>query len=66
VVPGQTFPPHLFPGMEITSSVINEGIVGYSIGYLEVVQAIGILAIISFVFALALKLLRLLPTEARI
>lgn len=66
VVPGQTYAPHLLPGMEITSSVLDEGIVGYSIGYLEVVQAIGILAIIGFVFALALKSLRLLPTEARI
>jgi len=66
VVPGQTYAPHLFPGMEITSSVLEEGIAVYSIGYLEVVQAIGILAIIGFLFVLGLKSLKLLPTEARI
>ena len=65
VVPGQTYAPHLFPGMEITSSVLEEGIVGYSIGFLEVVQAVGILAIIGFVFVLGLKSLKLLPTEAK-
>jgi len=66
VVPGQTYAPHLFPGMEITSSVLEEGIAVYSIGYLEVVQAIGILAIIGFLFVLGLKSLKLLPTEATI
>ena len=65
VIPGQTFAPHLFPGMEITSSVIEEGVVGYTIGFLEIVQAVGILAIIGFVFVLGLKTLKLLPTEAR-
>jgi len=65
VVPGQTYAPHLFPGMEITSSALEEGIVGYSIGYLEVVQAIGILAIVCFLFVLGLKSLKLLPSEAR-
>ena len=65
VVPGQTYAPHLLPGMEITSSPLNEGIAGYSIGFLEVVQAVGILAIIGFLFVLGLKSLKLLPTEAR-
>ena len=49
----------------ITNSPLNEGIAGYSIGLLEVVQAVGILAIIGFLFVLGLKSLKLLPTEAR-
>jgi molybdopterin-containing oxidoreductase family membrane subunit len=65
VVPGQLSPPELFPGWEITYSVLEEGPVTYTIGWLEVVQAVGILAIISFAFVLGLRFLKLLPTEAR-
>ncbi len=65
VVPGQLLPPALFPGWEITYSVLEEGPVTYTIGWLEVVQAVGILGIISFLFVLGLKFLKLLPTEAR-
>lgn len=65
VVPGQTYYPHLFPGFEITRSVVEEGIVAYNIGFLEIVQAVGIFAIIGLVFVLGLKTLKLLPTEAR-
>jgi len=66
VIPGQTFPPNLFPNMEITSSVIDEGIVSYYIGFYEVLQALGVLGIIGLMFVLGLKYLKLLPTEARI
>jgi molybdopterin-containing oxidoreductase family membrane subunit len=65
VVPGQLLPPALFPEWEITYSVLEEGPATYTIGFLEIVQAVGILAIISFVFVLGLKSLKLLPTEAR-
>ena len=53
-------------GMEIISSVIEEGIASYSVSFLEVLQAIGVLGIIGFLFGWGLKHLKLLPTEARI
>lgn len=66
VIPGLTHPPDLFPGMEITSSVLEEGIVSYSISFHEVLQALGVLGIIGLLFVLGLKWFRLLPTEAKI
>jgi molybdopterin-containing oxidoreductase family membrane subunit len=66
VLPGLTHPPELFPGMEITSSVVEEGIASYSVSFLEVLQALGVLGIIGFLFGWGLKHLKLLPTEARI
>jgi Ni/Fe-hydrogenase subunit HybB-like protein len=66
VLPGLTHPPELFRGMEITRSVIEEGIASYSISFLEVLQALGVLGIIGFLFGWGLKYLKLLPTEARI
>jgi molybdopterin-containing oxidoreductase family membrane subunit len=65
VVPGQLYPVHVLPGWEITSSVLEEGPVTYTIGFLEIVQAVGIFAIIGFAFVLGLKTLKLLPMEAR-
>lgn len=65
VIPGQTHPPDLFPNMEITSSVLNEGIVHYSIGFHEVIQALGIIGVIGLVFVLGLRLFKMLPTEAK-
>jgi molybdopterin-containing oxidoreductase family membrane subunit len=65
VVPGQTYPPEIFPNMTITSSALEEGTVNYAISFPEVVQALGIMAIIGFVFVLGLKLLRFLPLEAK-
>jgi len=66
VIPGLAHPPDLFPNMEITASVFEEGIVNYSISFAEVVQALGVLGIIGFVFVLGIKVFRMLPTEARI
>ena len=66
VIPGQTYPHDLFPNMEITNYVLEEGIVNYTISFAEVVQALGIMAIIGFLFVLGLKLFKMLPTEARI
>jgi len=66
VIPGETNPPHLFPGMEITSSPIQEGFVHYSISYYEVLQAFGVIGIVGLLFLLGLKYLPLAPTEARI
>lgn len=67
VLPGQTNPPHLFPGMEIIESPIlsQEGFVTYSISLWEVLQALGVLGVIGLMFLLGLKFLSLAPTEAR-
>lgn len=65
VIPGQTMPPELFPGMEIVSSPLNEGIAVYNISFLEMLQAFGVLGFIGFLFVLGLKYLPLAPTEAR-
>ena len=52
--------------MEITHSVVEEGVANYSISYLEVLQALGVLGVIGFMFGWGLKYLKLLPTEARV
>jgi len=66
VIPGQTNPPHLFPGMEITSSALEEGFVHYSISFYELLQALGVFGIVGLMFILGLKYMPLAPTEARI
>jgi Ni/Fe-hydrogenase subunit HybB-like protein len=66
VIPGQTHPPELFPGMEVTGTVLSEGVASYSISFLELLQALGVLGLIGLLFALGLKLLPLHPTEARV
>jgi molybdopterin-containing oxidoreductase family membrane subunit len=66
VIPGQVFPPELFPGFEMSSAVLNEGIVHYRISTYEVLQALGVFSFISMMFVLGLKYLPLLPTEARV
>lgn len=65
VIPGLIHPPELFPGWEVTGTVLAEGIVGYSISFYEVLQALGVLGIIGFAFLMGLKYLPLAPTEAR-
>ena len=65
VIPGQTHPPDLFPNMEITRSVLDEGAVSYTISFHELLQALGVLAIIGLLFVLGLRLLKLLPTQAK-
>jgi len=65
VIPGQTYAPTLFPGMEVSGRFLEEGVVAYHITLLEVLQALGVFGIIGLAFALGLKVLDLLPTEAR-
>ncbi len=65
VLPGLVHPPEILPGMEIASSVWDEGIASYSVTFYEVLQALGVLAFVGLAFILGLKLLRLLPKEAR-
>lgn len=65
VLPGLTHPPELFAGMEITASPLNEGIASYSVSVAEVLQALGVFGVIGFMFALGLRVFKLLPSEAR-
>lgn len=66
VIPGEAHPPNLFPGMEITSSPLVEGIAAYNISILEVFQTLGVLGIIGLAFMLGIKYLAMVPTEARV
>lgn len=66
VIPGQVHPPQLFPGMEIVSSPIVEGVAVYDMNYLEVFQALGVFGIIGLMFVLGIKFFAMVPTEARV
>ena len=66
VIPGLIHPPELFPGWEITDVVLWEGVVDYSISYLEVLQTLGVIGVIGFAFVVGLKVMPLAPTEARV
>ncbi|MFG1691812.1 NrfD/PsrC family molybdoenzyme membrane anchor subunit, partial [Gemmatimonadota bacterium] len=65
VIPGLIHPPELFPGWEITDVVLWEGVVSYSISYLEILQTLGVIGVIGFAFVVGLKVMPLAPTEAR-
>ncbi len=65
VIPGLTHPAEILPGMEITASVVQEGIATYAISFAEVLQAVGVFGVIGFMFVWGLKTFKLLPTEAR-
>ena len=65
VVPGLIHPPELFPGMEVTGVALWEGVAQYSVSFLEIVQALGVLGIVGFAFMVGLKTLPLAPTEAK-
>jgi len=66
VIPGESYPPELFPGMEITSSPLVEGIATYNISIFEVFQTLGVIGIIGLVFLLGIKYLAMVPVEARV
>ena len=66
VIPAQTHPPILFPNMEVTGPALEEGIVTYYLSFHEILQAVGVFAIIVLVFVLGLRFLSFLATEARI
>lgn len=65
VIPGQTHPPDLFPNMVITHSPIVEGMASYSIGFYEVLQALGVVGIVGLIFVLGLKVFKFLPANAK-
>lgn len=65
VLPGLMHPPEIMAGVEITQSAFQEGIAHYTISVAEIIQAAGVLGVIGFLFTLGLRVLKLLPTEAR-
>jgi Ni/Fe-hydrogenase subunit HybB-like protein len=64
VVPGQTHPLDILPNMNVESVANYAEKVGYSISYLEIIQALGIAAIVAIAFILGLRFFAMLPTQA--
>ncbi len=65
VIPGLTRPQDLFQSWEIVRSAIPEGITTYSISFAEVLQALGVASFVALLFIWGMKLMKLVPTEAR-
>jgi len=64
VIPGQTHPAEILPNMHVESAALYGEKVGYSISFLETVQALGIAAIVAVAFVLGLRIFAMLPTKA--
>ena len=64
VVPGQTHAADILPNMHVESVALDGATVGYSISLLEVVQAMGIAAMVAIAFVLGLRFFAMLPTKA--
>jgi Ni/Fe-hydrogenase subunit HybB-like protein len=64
VIPGQLHPADILPNMNVESVALDGAIVSYSISFLEVVQALGVAAIVAIVFVLGLRVFAMLPTQA--
>jgi molybdopterin-containing oxidoreductase family membrane subunit len=64
VIPGQTHPADILPNMQVEVSGNLTEYVGYSISFLEAVQALGIAAIVAVTFVLGLRIFAMLPTKA--
>jgi molybdopterin-containing oxidoreductase family membrane subunit len=65
VLPGLMHPPEMFPGMLVTGTGAPEGYVAYSMGFVEILQAMGVFGVIGFLFVWGLKVFKLLPHEAK-
>jgi molybdopterin-containing oxidoreductase family membrane subunit len=66
VIPGQTHPADILPNMNVESVALYAEKVGYSISYLETIQALGIAAMVAIAFILGLRFFAMLPTQALI
>jgi len=66
VIPGQLHPADILPNMNVESVALDGAIVTYSISFLEVVQALGVAAIVAIAFMLGLRIFAMLPTKALI
>jgi Ni/Fe-hydrogenase subunit HybB-like protein len=64
VVPGQTHPLEILPNMNVETVANFAEKMSYSISYLEIIQAVGIAAIVAIAFVLGLRFFAMLPTEA--
>jgi molybdopterin-containing oxidoreductase family membrane subunit len=64
VVPGQLHPAEILPNMKVESVALDGAIVTYSITFLEVIQALGVAAILTIAFVLGLRIFAMLPTKA--
>ena len=64
VIPGQLHPADILPNMNVESVALDGAVVSYSISFLEVVQALGVAAIVAIAFMLALRVFAMLPTQA--
>ena len=51
--------------MEVTGTVLSEGVMQYSVSFLEILQTLGVLGIIGFAFVVGLKVMPLAPVEAK-
>ena len=66
VIPGQLHPADILPNMNVESVALDGAIVSYSISFLEVVQALGVAAMVAIAFMLGLRIFAMLPTKALI
>jgi molybdopterin-containing oxidoreductase family membrane subunit len=64
VIPGQTHPADILPNMSVESAALYAEKIVYSISFIEIVQALGIAAIVAIMFILGLKFYAMLPTQA--
>jgi molybdopterin-containing oxidoreductase family membrane subunit len=64
VIPGQTHSADILPNMNVESAALDGAMVGYSISFIELIQALGIAAIVAIAFILGLRLFAMLPTQA--
>jgi molybdopterin-containing oxidoreductase family membrane subunit len=64
VIPGQLHPADILPNMNVESVALDGAIVSYSISFLEVVQALGVAAMVAIAFVLGLRVFAMLPTQA--
>ncbi|MHC4627865.1 MAG: NrfD/PsrC family molybdoenzyme membrane anchor subunit [Planctomycetota bacterium] len=64
VVPGQTHPADLLPNMNVESVALDGAYVGYSVSLIEVVQALGIAAMVAIPVILGMRFFAMLPTKA--
>jgi molybdopterin-containing oxidoreductase family membrane subunit len=65
VLPGQVLPLDLLPGREITSPFMDGAMASYWLSLPEIAQALGVIAIVGLLYVLGLKILALLPKEAK-
>ncbi|MEW6007049.1 MAG: NrfD/PsrC family molybdoenzyme membrane anchor subunit [bacterium] len=64
--PGQVYPLELFPGKHIASPFMDGAFDFYCVSFPEFIQVVSVFAMLGILYVLGLKILPLLPKEARI